>query len=99
MKARIHLILHGRVQGVWYRLSTRRHALMNNLKGWVMNLPDKTVEIIAEGEKDKLRDLVIWCHKGPILSRVEKVDMNWQKYKKEFTTFSIKYYKGSLSNG
>lgn len=91
MKKRIHIIVNGRVQRVFFRLSTKRKAKKLNLTGWVRNNPDKTVEIIAEGEEDNLKRLIAWCHKGPLLARVDNVKTEWQKYKGEFEYFSVRY--------
>ncbi len=90
-KSRIHLIIHGRVQNVFYRLTTKKQAKKLNLTGWVKNLPDRTVEIIAEGEDSKLKQLVAWCNNGPTFARVEKIDTSWEKYTGEFEFFSIRY--------
>jgi len=89
---RIHLIIEGRVQGVWFRESTREKALSLGVNGWVKNLPDGTVEVVAEGEEDKVRELVKWCHKGPPAARVTKVHEKEEKYKGEFYSFDVVYY-------
>lgn len=91
MKKRVHIIISGRVQGVFYRLSTKRHAKILNLTGWVKNIPDRTVEIIAEGEEVNLKQLIIWCRKGPLIARVDEIKTEWQEFKGEFEYFSIKY--------
>ena len=64
---------------------------MLNLTGWVKNLPDRTVEIIAEGEEDNLRKLLVWCRKGPLIARVDDIKTEWQEFKGEFEYFSIRY--------
>ena len=56
-KSRIHIVIHGRVQGVFYRYNAQKKAKKFGLTGWVRNNPDKTVEIVAEGEKFKLKQL------------------------------------------
>ncbi|MBW2995745.1 acylphosphatase [Candidatus Woesearchaeota archaeon] len=91
MKSRLHLIVHGRVQGVFFRYNTQKKAKKFGLTGWVKNNPDRTVEIIAEGEESKLKELAAWCSKGPLLAKVEKIDTSWKKYKGEFESFSISY--------
>jgi acylphosphatase len=90
-KKRIHIIVSGRVQGVFYRLSTKRKAKILNLTGWVKNLPDRTVEIIAEGEEDNLRKLLVWCRKGSLIARVDDMKTEWKEFKGEFEYFSIRY--------
>ena len=90
-KKRIHIIVSGRVQGVFYRLSTKRKAKILNLTGWVKNLSDGTVEIIVEGEEDNLRKLLAWCRKGPLIARVDDMKTEWKEFKGEFEYFSIRY--------
>eukprot|EP00392_Amoebophrya_sp_AT5.2_P009043 g9071.t1 len=65
MMHRAHIFVTGKVQGVYYRDSTKRKADMLGLVGAAWNLADGRVEIIAEGPKDKLDELENWCHKGP----------------------------------
>ncbi len=91
-KIRIHLIIEGRVQGVWFRESTKRKALSLGVNGWVRNLPDGTVEIVAEGNEDSVEDLVKWCHKGPPAAKVLKVNREEEEYIGEFDSFNVVYY-------
>ena len=91
MKKRIHLIISGRVQGVFYRFSTKRQAKILNITGWVRNNEDRTVEIIAEGEEESLKKLNAWCHKGPLMARVDDIKTEWENYTGEFEYFSIRY--------
>jgi acylphosphatase len=74
---RLHLLVSGRVQGVWYRASTREKARDLGLRGWVRNLPDGRVEILAEGPRPALEALLGWCRRGPPLARVEGVEATW----------------------
>lgn len=89
-KARIHAFVSGRVQGVFYRKNTEEQARSLGLTGWVRNLDDGRVEVLAEGSKDKLERLLEWCHKGPAKARVDSVDHVWEDAKDEFTAFSVK---------
>lgn len=57
--------------------------------GLVGNAADGTVEIIAEGEEENLHQLISWCHRGPELAKVEKVEVNWQSATGKFTEFQI----------
>ena len=91
-KVRIHLIIEGRVQGVWFRESTKRKACSLGVYGWVRNLPDGTVEVVAEGDEDKVRELVKWCHKGPPAAKVTNVRENEEEYLGEFHDFRVVYY-------
>jgi acylphosphatase len=90
-KERVHLVIHGRVQGVFYRASAREKAMELGLTGWVKNRVDKTVEIVAEGERKKLDALIEWCYVGPPDAYVSDVDVNWGFYTGEFREFSVKY--------
>ena len=88
---RLHAVVHGDVQGVFFRANTQKQASKLGLKGWVRNNPDRTVEIVAEGSKEDLKKLVEWCNKGPLISNVEKVEVKWEKTTGEFESFSIRY--------
>ncbi|MBR9692117.1 acylphosphatase [Candidatus Woesearchaeota archaeon] len=90
-KSRIHMIVHGRVQGVFFRANAQKQARKLNITGLVKNTPDRCVEIIAEGEETALKKLAVWCSKGPLLSRIDNVETSWEKYTGEFETFSIRY--------
>lgn len=91
MKTRIHAFVAGWVQGVNFRYYTKLFAEKANLTGWVKNLDDGRVEVIAEGEKEDIDKLINYLHKGPIIARVKKVDVKEEKYKGEFNSFEIKY--------
>ena len=88
---RMHLRISGRVQGVFFRHNGKKHSQKLGLHGWIKNLDDGRVEIIAEGEEGKLRELLAFCKKGPLMSRVDKVEEEWTDSKEEFDYFSIRY--------
>jgi len=88
---RAHVIVHGLVQGVWFRASTRDEAVRLCVSGWVRNLPDGSVEAVFEGEKKKVEEIVGWCHRGPSGAKVSKVEIAWETHKKEFGHFDIRY--------
>ena len=90
-EARVHIYVSGRVQGVFYRSNTRRKALELGITGWVRNLPDGRVEIVAEGEREKLERLIEWCRHGPPLARVEDLEIIWEEPRGEFDSFTIKW--------
>jgi len=90
-KGRVHLIIKGFVQGVFFRASTRETAVRLNLTGWVRNLPDGNVEAVFEGPVENLRQAVQWCIQGPRGARVVSVDEEWQNYTGEFKNFNIRY--------
>lgn len=69
------LKIHGRVQGVFFRQSTREKARELGLSGWVMNMPDGTVEALAAGPENVVNELIAWCEQGPAYARVDKVDV------------------------
>jgi len=75
--AAVHLFVHGRVQGVFYRAKTQKVAESLGLAGWVRNRDDGSVEIHAEGNREKLEELVAWCRRGPALASVSNIDLNW----------------------
>lgn len=91
MNKGIFLKIYGRVQMVMYRDSARRKAKKLDLVGWVMNQPDGTVELIAEGKEENLKQFIDWCYNGPILAKVNKIDINWQEATGQFKKFNIKY--------
>jgi len=88
---RVHLIIDGCVQGVFFRASTKDTAYRLGLTGWVRNLPDGNVEAVFEGSKEKLQQAVQWCRRGPAGARVIKVEEDWQEYTGEYKSFDIKY--------
>ena len=89
MKARAHIWISGKVQGVFYRDNTRRWASSMGLLGCVRNLADGRVEFLVEGDKDSIENLERKLKKGPPLSRVEDVRTVWEDYKGEFLDFRI----------
>ena len=90
-KQRVHLIIHGKVQGVFFRASARDKANELGLKGWIRNNSDGSVEIIAEGERVDLEKFTEWSHKGPRHSTVNHVVINWESYSDRFDEFTIEY--------
>ncbi len=85
------VIVHGIVQGVFFRASTRDEARRLGVGGWVRNLPDGTVEALFEGETKKVEEIVGWCHTGPPGARVTRVEVAWESYQGEFPQFEIRY--------
>ena len=88
MEKRLHLIIHGRVQGIGYRYSAVRQARALGLTGFVRNCGDGTVEVVAEGEEKHLAQLLAWCKNGPMLARVTTADEHWEECRREFQDFS-----------
>lgn len=86
----IHLQIQGRVQGVWFRATAREKALELGLTGWVRNLPDRQVELIAEGPRNVLDAMVDWCRVGPPLARVEDVKIERGQATDTFASFEVR---------
>jgi acylphosphatase len=86
---RMRLIIEGRVQGVWFRDSTRREAISLGIFGWVKNRRDGAVEVLAEGPEDKVGHLTSWCHHGPPSAKVSKVKETREEWQGEFNSFDI----------
>ena len=91
MKKRIHITVSGRVQGVFYRARTEEKALSLNLLGWVRNLSNGDVEIVAEGEESDLENLAAWCRQGPPSAVVTSVDVAWEETGDDLERFAIRY--------
>jgi len=72
---RKHVVVHGRVQGVFFRDSTRQRAQAAGVAGWVANRADGTVEAVFEGDDDAVESLVAWMHDGPRGADVERVEV------------------------
>ncbi len=89
MKARAHIFVSGLVQGVFFRDHTQRWASSLDLAGWVRNLRDRRVEVLAEGDKEKINELIRRLKEGPPLAQVDEVDVNWEEYKGEFEDFRV----------
>jgi acylphosphatase len=88
-KVRAHVLISGRVQGVYYRLETREQAVACGVTGWVRNRPDRSVEGVFEGEKENVDKLIDWCRKGPAMAIVRNVQVAWEPYRHEFSQFDI----------
>ena len=90
MTTQAHLIIHGRVQGVWYRQSTKNEADRLGLTGWVRNLPDGCVEGCIEGDRAVIEKLINWCYQGPPSANVTSIDIVWREEVEIFTSFCVK---------
>ena len=89
VKKRYHAIVTGLVQGVFFRMFAKRTARSLGLKGYTKNLPDKTVEIVVEGEEKNIKVILDWLKKGPSSAKVMDIKIKKQEYKGEFDSFEI----------
>ena len=84
----VHIIICGKVQGVWFRAGSKEKADELGIFGWVKNKLEGTVEIYAEGEKSQLENFIAWCHKGTPAANVTSLEINPIPLQK-FTSFKI----------
>jgi acylphosphatase len=89
-KARASVLVSGRVQGVAFRAYAREEAMFLGLSGWVKNLPGGAVEVVAEGDRDKVEVLIDWCREGPPTARVDDVEVSWEAPRGEIGGFHIR---------
>ena len=90
--AAVRAVVHGRVQGVFFRDFTSQHARRLGLRGYVRNLSSgSVVEVVAEGEQDKLEELISRLKEGPPRSAVDRVDVTWQEQSGDYPGFSVRY--------
>ena len=90
-RASLHAFVRGRVQGVFFRSFVERHARWLGLKGYARNLFDGRVEVVAEGEKAALEELLRQLHHGPPGARVDGVEVEWGEAEERFKEFTIRY--------
>jgi acylphosphatase len=77
MAVRAHLVIHGRVQGVWFRGSMQDQAERVGVAGWVRNRPDGSVEAEVEGQRPLVDEVIAWAQHGPQGARVDRVEVAW----------------------
>jgi len=88
----VSIKIYGKVQGVFFRQATVTKALELNISGFVLNAPDGTVEVSAQGTREKLAEFIHWCHKGPERARVDKVEVRDVEEKISFGRFEVRYF-------
>ena len=88
---RLHAVIHGEVQGVGFRYFMTRHAQARGLRGWVRNRSDGGVELVAEGERAKLDELLEAARLGPRHARVAGVEARWSEAKGGLGLFDLTY--------
>jgi acylphosphatase len=74
-RRRVHVLVSGVVQGVWFRRDTQAEAARLGLAGWVRNLPDRRVELLAEGAPADVEQLLHWARRGPPDARVDALEV------------------------
>lgn len=82
--------ISGRVQGVWFRQSTREQAAGLGVTGWCRNCPDGGVEAVFQGEQEVVQRIIDWCHEGPKMARVDQVNVAWLNASDDFDDFEIR---------
>ena len=87
---RAHVRVHGEVQNVGFRFHTHRKAASAGLTGWIKNANDTQVEIMFEGDKKKIEECIESCRRGPLFSKVEEIEVEWQKPTGEFKFFEVR---------
>lgn len=92
MKARTHVLISGMVQGVSFRYYTRELAQRLGVHGWVRNTHNGRVEAVFEGEKQTVERMLNFCRHGPSGASVTKVDVKWENYRGEFSSFELRYW-------
>lgn len=84
----VHLLIKGKVQGVFFRAATKDVAEQLKVTGWVRNTDDGDVEAMATGEEDRIKEFILWCHKGPRRAAVSEVVVS-EKESEYFEDFRI----------
>lgn len=90
-KARVYIVVSGRVQGVFFRAETQEKAKDLGVFGWVKNLSEGRVEAVFEGEKPQVEEMLKWAKKGPPGAIVSNLNVIWEEYRGEFSNFEIRY--------
>jgi acylphosphatase len=90
-QAALHAVVHGLVQGVNFRYFVLRNARSLGLAGYTANRYDGTVEVVVEGEKGKLEELLKQLEVGPRSARVKRVDANWSEFSGKYRGFDVRY--------
>jgi len=87
-QATLHLVIHGRVQGVFFRESMRQQAVQLNVNGWARNQADGTVEAVIQGSAESVSKLLEWAQRGPPLAKVTRIDQGAASG--EWITFEVR---------
>ena len=87
--ARCHVLISGRVQGVFFRLETANIARKKNITGLVRNLRDGRVEAVFEGKRQDIDRLIRFCRRGPPSAIIKNLEIKWEPWRGEFQEFRI----------
>jgi acylphosphatase len=90
-QVRAHVVIHGRVQGVFFRAETKRMADAIGICGWVKNNSDRTVEAVFESDANAVARMLEWCRSGPPCAAVTDVVLSWEAYQGNLSGFEIRY--------
>ena len=74
-----HLLISGHIQDVGFRYFVKSNSLKRGLKGWVTNTKDGKVEALLIGDKAKIEEMIMLCHKGPFFAQVKNVEVDWKE--------------------
>jgi acylphosphatase len=91
MITRVHVLISGKVQGVWYRASTKQKADELGVLGWVRNTDNGCVEAVFEGEKAKIDEMIAWCWIGPQKAQVSDIKILSSRSDETYTSFVVLY--------
>ncbi len=87
----VYLRVSGMVQGVGYRFFTQRKAREYGVTGYVRNMPDGSVEVYAEGDRDVLENFLLDLRRGPVMARVDNLQVEWREASGKYRDFSIEF--------
>ena len=87
----VHILVTGKVQGVFFRQATKVIAIKNKVTGWVKNLENGQVEILFEGDDKNVNSVIDWCHNGPANSRVDEIKIKQQEFSGQYSNFEVLY--------
>jgi acylphosphatase len=84
-----HIFISGTVQGIGFRYFVKSNAKWLKIHGWVKNTANAGVEVLAQGEKERIEKLISLCNKGPFLAQVKSVEVKWGKEEEQFEDFKV----------
>jgi len=91
MKKRVRLVVHGRMQGVCFRMIVKDKAEEEGIPGWIRNLPDGSVEAVFERESSVMDGSLKFCRRVPPFSRVDHLDLHEEQWSREFDSFPVRH--------